>query len=193
MFRTLAYPFIGLVAAGALVACASSRYGPTGQPQSVQLPPLFDNLAMTAILPKDTIGAGYPDQVGHILLRLWRADVAGFTQTGRSQRLGFPPGTKIKITNISTGSELHTLNVIATRSKPPAKFPTNPKLLFTPHGGTKIALGYRSGTLKPGKSVTLTLVKGIYLIGCAYHYKSDNMRDVLIVADGAKPGPTATP
>jgi hypothetical protein len=193
MVRTLAYAFAGLVAAGALAACGGSRYSAAGQPQPVQLPPLFGKLPMTAILPKDTIGAGYPDDVGHIFLKKWRADVAGFTQTHYSQKLGLPPGTKIKITNISNGSEDHTLNVIAKRSGPPANFPKNPTLKFSPSGGHKLIVGYRSGTIKPGNSVTVTLVKGIYLIGCAYHYKSDNMRDVLVVADGAKPGPTATP
>ena len=193
MVKTLVAPFIVLVAAGILVACGGMRSSAPGPPQSVNLPPLFDDLAMTAILPKDTIGAGYPDQLGHFFSKKWHADVAGFTQTHYSQILGFPPGTKIKITNISKGAELHTLNVIAKRSGPPANFPANPKLSFNPSGGHKLVVGFRSGTIKPGHSVTVTLVNGIYLIACAYHYKSDNMRDVLVVADGAKPGPTATP
>ena len=193
MLKTLATPFIVLVAAAALAACAANRYSANGPMQSVALPPLDNDLALTAILPPHTLGAGYPDQLGHIFLKSWKADVAGFTQSHYSQLLGFPPGTKLKITNVSKTGEFHTLNVIAKRSGPPANFPKNPKLLLTPNGGHILKAGFRSGTIKPGQSFTVTLDKGIYLIACEYHYVSDNMRDVLVVEDGAKPGPTATP
>jgi hypothetical protein len=123
----------------------------------------------------------------------WGADIAGYTQMKYSQTLGFAPGTKITIKNISPAGEDHTLNVIATRTGPPANFPKNPTLLSTPHGGNILKMGFRSGVIHPGKSVTVTLVKGIYLIGCHFHYLSDNMRTVLVVAPGAKPGPQATP
>jgi hypothetical protein len=193
MVRTVVSSFLALIAAAAMLAACGSRYGGSSQPQMAQLPPLADQLAIAAILPPHTIGAGYPDQVGHVFSHKWKADVAGFTQTHYSQILGFPPGTQIKITNISKTGEFHTLNVLATRSGPPANFPKNPSLSFKPSGGKKLVVGYRSGTIKPAHSVTVTLVKGIYLIGCAYHYKSDNMRDVVVVETGAKPGPTATP
>ncbi len=193
MVKTLTQPFLALVAAGAIVACGGTRYGTNGQPQSVQLPALDDDLAITAVLPAKTIGAGYPDQIGHKFSQHWHADIAGFTQSHYSQILGFPPGTQFKITNISKFPEDHTLNVIKKITAPPANFPQNPTLGFSPSGGTKLIAGYRSGTIKPGKSVTVTLVKGIYLIGCAYHYQSDNMRDVIVVSDTATPGPTATP
>lgn len=193
MKRTLPTSFLALLAAGALVACSGYRSGLNQQPQSMQLPMIDGDLAITATFPKDAIGAGYPDQIGHYFSKFWKADIAGFTQTGRSQILGFPPGTKITIKNISTGSEEHTLNVIKKISGPPADFPKNPNLLFTPSGGTKLVVGYRSGILKPGHSVTVTLVEGTFLIGCAFHYSSDNMRDVLVVRVGAKPGPSATP
>jgi hypothetical protein len=193
MLRTLAAPFIVLVAAGVLAACGGNHLGANGQSQLVQLPPLEKDLIISAVLPPHTIGAGYPDQLGHVMDKTWRADIAGFTQTKYSQTLGFPPGTKITIKNVSAAGEDHTFNVIATRTKPPANFPKNPKLLFTPHGGHILKLGFRSGVIHPGKSVTVTLVKGIYLIGCAVHYLSDNMRTVLVVETGAKPGPTATP
>jgi hypothetical protein len=193
MVRTLVAPFLGLVAAALVFAACGGHNGNPSQSQIVALPPLNDQLAIEAILPKDTIGAGYPDQVGHVFSKKWHADVAGFTQTHYSQTVGFPPGTKIRITNISKTGEFHTLNVLGKRSGPPANFPKNPKLSFKPSGGTKLVVGYRSGTIKPGHSVTVTLVKGIYIIGCAYHYASDNMRDVIVVEPGATPGPTATP
>ena len=194
MVKKLAAPIALSFAVNLLAACGGSHYGSVAQTQPMQAIPLGDTLAITRVVfPKRTIGAGYPDDIGHVFSKKWQADVAGFTQSGRSQILGFPPGTKITITNISNGSEDHTLNVIAKRSGPPAKFPKNPKLLTSRNGGKTIKVGWRSGIIKPGQSITLTLVKGIYLIGCAFHYLSDNMRDVLVVETGAKPGPTATP
>jgi len=63
----------------------------------------------------------------------------------------------------------------------------------TAQGHGNLQTGYASGPIKPGKSVKVTLVKaGIYLIGCAFHYK-EGMRDVLVVAPHAAPGPQATP
>ena len=193
MLRTLAAPFLILVAAAALVACGGYRSGPNGVSQSVQLPVIDGDLAITANFPAHTIGAGYPPDVGHVDSKFWQATVGGYTQTGRSQVLGFPPGTQLKITNISKSGETHTLNVIAKISHPPANFPKNPTLKFTPSGGHVLIAGYRSGMIAPGKSVSVTLHKGIFLIGCAFHYISDGMRDVIVVSAGATPGPTATP
>ncbi len=52
--------------------------------------------------------------------------------------------------------------------------------------------GYASGSINPGSSITVLLKKkGIYLIGCAFHYGS-GMHDVLVVAPHATPGPQAT-
>jgi hypothetical protein len=83
--------------------------------------------------------------------------------------------------------------VIKTIKGPPAYFPKNPKLPVQKSGGSDLVVGYASGPIKPGKSVTVTLSKaGIYLIGCAYHYH-DGMRDVFVVAPNATPGPQATP
>jgi hypothetical protein len=192
MNKKAAATFLALGAVGALVAC-SGRYGTSAQSQSVELPSIDRDLTVTAILPKDTIGAGYPPQLGHVKSPFWKATVGGFTQTKFSQILGFPPNTKITIKNVSGSGEDHTLNVIQKIAGPPAKFPPNPNLPFTPSGGQELKAGYRSGTIHPGKSVTVTLIAGTYLIGCAYHYLSDGMRDVLVVKVGAKPGPTATP
>ena len=78
-------------------------------------------------------------------------------------------------------------------SGPPAVFPANPNLSIPAKGDGKLEAGYASGPISPGKSVTVTLVKaGTYEIGCAFHY-GEGMRDVLVVKNGAKPGPQATP
>jgi protein SCO1/2 len=66
--------------------------------------------------------------------------------------------------------------------------------LTTPGGNGVLGVGYASGIINGGKSVTVKLTKpGIYLIGCAFHYLSNQMRDVIEVATGATPGPTASP
>ncbi len=116
--------------------------------------------------------------------------LGGYTQEKFSQALGFPPGTKITIKNISQ-TYSHTLNVVAKIDGPPAKFPRRLKLATKPSGG-KLHKGYASGVIAPGSSVTVTLGRpGIYLIGCAFHYY-EGMKDVLIIAGGATPGPQAT-
>ena len=57
----------------------------------------------------------------------WQATLGGYTQQQFSQALGFPPGTKLTIKNISKSIH-HTFNVVAKISGPPAKFPTSPSL-----------------------------------------------------------------
>jgi len=178
-----------------VVACSSHTGGSNVMPgngATLTLPRIGNDLAMYATLPKDTIGEelgseglGTIDSVG------WKADLMGFTQEERSQSLGFPPGTKITIRNLSK-SITHTLDVVKVTTKPPADFPKNVTLSKSAKGNGQLEAGYASGEIKPGKSVTVTLVKeGIYLIGCAFHYGS-GMRDVLVVSKTAKPGPQAT-
>jgi hypothetical protein len=142
-----------------------------------------------ARLPKHTIGEELPTEgLGYKTDPTW-GKVGGFTQTRKSQVLAFPPGTTITIRNLSKVNA-HTLNVIGSVKKPPVKWPANPNFSFSAHGNGKLALGYASGNLSPGQTVKVKLVKaGIYLIGCAYHYVSNQMRDVLIVKPGATPGP----
>lgn len=177
------------VAGLAVAACGGVRGGGGGV---MALPQIDGDLALYANLPKDTIGEELPSEgIGTVKSKKWVATLGGFTQTTYSQALGFPPGTKITIRNIST-SITHTLDVVKVITKPPAIFPANPKLSVPPKGGTKLEAGYASGPIKPGKSVTVTLEAGIYLIGCAFHYHS-GMRDVLVVAAHATPGPQGTP
>jgi plastocyanin len=184
----------------ALAACGGNVAGNAGGGNAIpmngttyKLPAIDSDLVATATLPKDTIGEELPEEgLGSIKSLKWKALLGGFTQTTRSQSLGFPPGTKITLRNLSKSVE-HTLDVVKVISGPPAVFPKNPKLSIPAKGGGKLAAGYASGALAPGKSVSVTLVKaGTYLIGCAFHY-SEGMRDVLVVAKGAKPGPQATP
>jgi hypothetical protein len=73
--------------------------------------------------------------------------------------LGFPPGTKITITNLSSNIT-HTLDFVAKRKAPPARFPASPKLSIPAQGDGKLEKGYASGPISPGKTVTVTLVRG---------------------------------
>ena len=107
--------------------------------------------------------------------------IGGFTQMTYAQVLAFPPGTKITVHNLSKTTE-HTFNVVGKTTKSPARFPAK-QPSFTPSGGTTLAVGFASGPIKPGKSITVMLSKtGTYLIECAFHYK-EGMRDVLIVEE----------
>jgi plastocyanin len=191
--------FSTLIAAAALVsACgghttSAPMNAMPAAPQVVQLPALESDLAMTAILPARTIGEELPSEgLGSIRSPAWKAVVGGFTQKRYSQTLAFPPGTKITIRNLSK-SLPHTLDVVEQVSGPPANFPKSPTLSIAARGNGKLQRGYASGEIKPGKAVTVTLVKaGYFLIGCAFHY-GEGMRDVIIVKNGAKPGAQATP
>jgi plastocyanin len=192
-FTALAVTFVAFALAGCGAGSVGAGNTALMNGATYSLPAIDSDLAMTATLPKDTIGEELPGEgVGSIKSGLWKATLGGFTQTQRSQSLAFPPGTKITIHNLSKNIT-HTLDVVKVISGPPAVFPTNPKLSIPAKGDGKLEAGYASGPLSPGKSVTVTLVKaGTYLIGCAFHY-GEGMRDVLVVKDGAKPGPQATP
>jgi plastocyanin len=163
-----------------------------GNGMTLALPGIGKDLVMYATLPKDTVGEELGSEgLGTINSVEWKADLSGFTQEHFSQSLAFPPGTKITIRNLSK-STTHTLDVVKVIAKPPAIFPKSVTLSKSAKGDGKLEAGYASGEIKPGKSVTVTLVKeGIYLIGCAFHYSS-GMHDVLVVNKAAKPGPQAT-
>jgi plastocyanin len=195
MFRKIAALAVALTALS-VSACggrAANGAAPMGPGNTVMLPPLEPDLVMEAVLPKDAIGEELPGEgVGAIHDEHWKATLGGFTQTHYAQALGFPPGTKITIHNLSKSVE-HTLDAFKVIEHGPIFWPKAPKLSVSAHGSGKLELGYASGPIKPGKTVTMTLVKeGTYLIGCAFHY-ADGMRDVLVVRKGATPGPQATP
>jgi plastocyanin len=181
------------LAALVVVACSGHNNNPMpGNGTMLRLPGIGKDLVMYAMMPKDSIGEELGSAgLGTVKSVQWKADLSGFTQEDRSQSLAFPPGTKITIHNLSK-SVTHTLDVVKAITKAPAIFPKGVTLSKTPKGDGKLEEGYASGEIKPGGSVTVTLVKeGIYLIGCAFHYSS-GMRDVIVVSKAAKPGPQAT-
>jgi plastocyanin len=188
------HKYLTLVPVAALAGLAACAGGSAGTPISPSLgassAPLFSGEFASRVktLPKNTIGEELPSEgVGTEKDPTW-GTVGGFTQTSHAQVLAFKTGTRITIRNLS--SELpHTLDVVKLAGKPPARFPSNPTLSFSAEGGGHLGVGYASGTLEPGKSVTVVLSKpGTYLIGCAFHY-SEGMRDVIIVSANPKPGP----
>lgn len=193
MIRKVAALAIAVTALGVSACGGGHAAGPMAPGNTVMLPPLEPDLVMEAVLPKDSIGEELPGEgLGAIHDKFWAATLGGFTQTHYSQALGFPPGTKITIHNLSKSTE-HTLDAFKVIQHGPIFWPKSPKLSVPSHGNGKFELGYASGPIKPGKTVTMTLVKeGIFLIGCAFHYAS-GMRDVIVVRKGATPGPQATP
>jgi plastocyanin len=177
-----------------LAACAGHNGGNAGSNGGVVTLPGLPGLSLTAKLPSggNTIIEELPSEgIGTVHDRHWHSMFGHFSQQQFSQALGFPPGTEITIKNISA-SEEHTLNVVGVIDGPPARFPHHPKLSFSPSGG-KLGKGYASGPIPIGGSIIVKLGKrGIYLIGCAYHYEQ-GMKDVLVVAPNATPGPQGTP
>lgn len=198
------YATLSVVLAAAVLAACGGHYGngAASNDSSFTLPGMPD-LRMTATNPDGSpaqvlrnaatgnVGEELPNEgLGSIKDPFWKATLGGYTQQMFSQALGFAPGTKLTIKNMSTVND-HTLNVVKKILGPPAKFPPTPSLGMTPSGG-KLQKGYRSGIIAPGKTVTVVVGRaGIYLFGCAFHYHQ-GMQDVFVVHTGATPGPQAT-
>jgi protein SCO1 len=179
--------WLGLIVLAVVAACTNgggltsvSGGGGGGSPS-----PLPTSSAIGVDIPTGTIGVENDPVWG---------TVSGYTQQQTSQVLAFPPGVTITVTNLSTGGVPHTLNVIAQTKGPPPQWPASPSLSFSPSGNGVLGTKYASGTINAGQSVKVKLSNpGIYLIGCAFHYISNQMRGVIQVVAGATPGPTASP
>ncbi|TAM78076.1 hypothetical protein EPN44_01720 [bacterium] len=177
-------------AVAALAACGGggsggggTAYTPPSSNPSPTSPPTSTQQVISMALPQSTIG--------QVTDPTWGL-VGGFTQSTGSQVLAFAPGAQVMLKNLAT-SIPHTLDVIASGVTPGAPFPSlSPSLSAA--GGSTIGAGFASGSLNGGQLAgPFTLAQGTYFIGCAYHYLSNAMRDVLIVQAGAAPGPQATP
>jgi len=184
--KALALLGFGL-AAGALGACSGGGGGsspaapnapaPTSSATQMQTPSTAQVISLA--LPTTSIGRENDPTYGL---------VGGYTQSAFSQVLGFAPGSQVMIRN-GDSSRPHTLGDLQTKSFPPTE-----SLSETGTGTATFGPGWQSGTLKPGQLIgPITLQAGTYYIGCAFHYVSDGMRDVLVVAANATPGPQATP
>lgn len=176
------------VIACALAACGGGNIAPNANPETF-VQNFGPQARLRFTLPAKTIGEELPTEGVKTKQDPKWGLVGGFTQSTTAQVLAFPPNTKVTLENLSK-VYAHTLNVIAKRTKAPAKFPKNPSLPVGPQGNGILALGYASGSIAPGKSVTVTMgEKGNYLIGCAFHYH-EGMQDVIRIAAKATPGPT---
>ena len=116
----------GVAIAGFAISACGGRMASNGAlgGGTVMLPPIENDLFVYATLPKHTIGEELPSEgVGQIKDPKWKAMLGGFTQTSRSQALGFPPGTKITIHNMSK-KYTHTLDVVKVIQSAPAVFPS---------------------------------------------------------------------
>jgi cytochrome oxidase Cu insertion factor (SCO1/SenC/PrrC family) len=179
--------WLGLIVLAVVAACTNggglssvSGGGGGGSPS-----PLPTSSAIGVDIPTGQIGVEKDPVWG---------TVSGYTQQQTSQVLAFPPNVTITVTNLSTGGVPHTLNVISQTQGPPPHWPSSPSLSFSPSGNGVLGSNYASGTINAGQSVKVKLSNpGIYLIGCAFHYISNQMRDVIQVVAGATPGPTASP
>ncbi|MBV9102858.1 MAG: hypothetical protein JO060_04655 [Candidatus Eremiobacteraeota bacterium] len=172
--------------AAALAACGGGGSGGGGgtPPMGGGSPPPPTSQVIRVAIPTSAIGT----------IQSAFGIIGGYTQSGTSQILGFKPGQQVEIQNAqNSGTGIpHTLGDTGGSSG----FPSSPSLSLqsnTANGG-KLTHGFQTGTLQPGElRGPFTLEAGTYFIGCAYHYATDNMRDVLVVAADATPGPAATP
>ncbi|HET7814071.1 MAG TPA: hypothetical protein VFL13_06830 [Candidatus Baltobacteraceae bacterium] len=173
---------IPLVAAAALAACGGGYGGGGGYvaPGGGNGGGGVGALTIGFALPDGAIGTVSTPPFG---------TVGGYTQKVYSQVLAFPPGTVVTLKNLSSGTP-HTLNVLSMSA-----FPATPaSLSTTASGSSTLDANFKSGTINPGGTMSVTLANaGTYYIGCAYHYNdSVSMRDVLEVSSSATPGPQAT-
>jgi hypothetical protein len=112
--------------------------------------------------------------------------VGGYTQQTYSQVLGFAPGSQVMIMNGQPGIQ-HTFDVVSTTG-------FNGTATTAASGGSTLSSTFATGAVNPGQSVgPVTLTAGTYFIGCGFHFVSNKMRTVLVVAAAATPGPQATP
>jgi plastocyanin len=175
---------VGVALAAVLAACGGG-YGGGG---STYTPPGSPSGSTPAPLGAMTIGFALPSgAIGTVNTPF--GVIGGYTQNTYSQVIAFPPGTKVTLKNLSSGTA-HTLNVLSMSG-----FPSSPSLDSSASGGTTLSAGYRSGTIAGGSTATLTLANaGTYYIGCAFHYmQTPSMRGVIEVSANATPGPQATP
>jgi protein SCO1 len=183
--RAAPWLVLGILAAVAACTNGGGLGSAGGGVSSPSASPLPSSSAIGVDIPTGKIGVENDPVWG---------TVSGYTQEQTSQVLAFPPGVTITVTNISTGGVPHTLNVIAQTKGPPPNWPASPSLSFSPSGNGVLGTSFASGIINPGSSVKVKLSNpGIYLIGCAFHYISNQMRDVIQVSASATPGPTASP
>jgi hypothetical protein len=171
-----------LAAIAALAACGGGGSGGGGTPaNNSPNPPVSTQQVVLIALP--TSSMGYETSSFGL--------IGGYTQHKRSQTLAFAPGQQVMFKNAQAtgaGAPPHTLGDTGAQS-----FISNPPLSTQGTGGSTFGPGYQTGAIAPGNSVgPVTLTAGTYYIGCAFHYSSLGMRDVLTVSPQAAPGPQAT-
>lgn len=183
---------VSLLLACSTIAACSSGGGSVGGGGSVNPPPTQSPTQAPTQSPstQQVISLALPSTaIGRVVDPAFGL-VAGYTQNTYSQVLGFVPGAQVMIRNAQATGIPHTLGDTGASSFPGGQPPT---LSSTATGSNTFTTGWQSGNLNPGQMVgPITLSAGTFFIGCAYHYASDGMRDVLVVAANATPGPQAT-
>ena len=174
------------VVAISLAACSGGGGGgggytspPTAGPTATPTPGSAQPQVVSIALPSTAIGYETDPTYGLI---------GGYTQSGYSQTLAYAPGSQVMFYN-GDSSRPHTFGDLGVKSFPAV----GTALSQTRSASNTFATNWQSGTISPGTMVgPIMLTAGTYWIGCDYHYESSNMRDVLVVAAGATPGPQAT-
>jgi hypothetical protein len=188
--RTPLLTVSAVVVAASIAACGGSTSGPMNLPLRTPVPtgaPVSTPAPTTGPSTQQVVTMAEPDTaIGSVVTPTFGL-VGGYTQQTYSQVLGFAPGSQIMIRN-GQAAVPHTFSVISTTGFVGA--PTS----LTASGGSTIAAGFNTGTVNGGTLIgPFTLSAGTFFVGCVFHYASENMRTVLVVAANATPGPQATP
>jgi plastocyanin len=174
-----------LLAAALLAGCAGSTASPAG------VPPATGPAAQSIGFSDDGVLS-----ISRIGVRLTGEN--SFTDPTYGKVLGYFPGltsttsgvvtvalgSKVTFSNVDT-SHPHTASFLGDASGSGASWPSS----FTgsssqsPAGTDISTSNFSTGTLSAGKSSLIysANVPGFYMIGCAFHYTSFGMRDVVIV------------
>ena len=177
---------VALALAATLAACGGGGGGTSGGGGGGGIPPgpvptstpVSSQQVVTMALPTTAMGQRTDPTFGVI---------GGYTQQQYSQTIAFAPGSQIMIANGQAGVP-HTFGVVSTTG-----FDAGAALNTSPTGGNTIQAGFNTGSVNGDATAgPFTLVAGVYYIGCAFHYQSNQMRTVLTVSAGATPGPQAT-
>ena len=106
--------------------------------------------------------------------------VGSGTQT---QTIGLPMGESVRFKNLDTISHSAAFLGNATANSAPWPGAFNGSTTESPAGTAIGTTGWATGSLSPGKSSPIyeTGLPGFYMVGCQFHYNSNEMRTVIVV------------
>lgn len=111
-----------------------------------------------------------------------KAYFVGSTVTA-SAVIGVSASTTDTIQFVNLDVQPHTANELGTWTGAYPQVTPNPNKTPSPAGTDISSLKFTTGVINPGATSLgyIADVPGVYVLGCAFHYNSDNMRTIVIV------------